>query len=140
MQCRLHGVLFVIQPLKMGKNSIRLQRWTEKRNLFNILNTLHSFVVAVVAFFLVSSLCCIYLSRHAFRNLDKLNRNDNEMNNGEVKRTQEYITRSGIHCKTCATSSSRGINTRNLFKKKNWTKINENACKEEKESRLVNTH
>lgn len=40
------------------------------------------------------------------------------------------------------TSSSRGINTRNLFtrKKKIWTKINGNAYKEgKKESPLVNT-
>lgn len=61
-----------------------------------------------------------------FRNLDKLNKNDNEMNNGEVKRTQKHITCPGLYDAKQARRSAVAAREAHS-KKKHPAKINENA-------------
>lgn len=66
--------------------------------------------------------CTLFAS--CFCNLDKLNKNDNEMNNGEVKRTRKILLASSL----CMHSDKKNEQaSERSVEKKSWAKINENA-------------
>lgn len=145
-KCNAGTWLFVIQPLIIGKFDTITANGQDrtKTNVFNILNTLHSFSVRCSS----SPFCTAspFRSHHAhFCNLDKLNRNDNKMNNGEVKRTREYIARVWHTVCVCVqdmrgANSSRGINTRNLFIKKLLDKTKNAYKRGRKKSEPIGQH
>lgn len=115
---------------KRWENSI----WSQAKRIIRYFEHVAIFLSAS-RFSVLERWCSFFLCS---RNLDKLNKNDNEMNNGEVKRTRKYIA--------CSTSE---YNVRHAQRRTRWRtqprrtktwlerKINENAYQER--SRMVNT-
>lgn len=100
------------------------------RKFSKIYSTFRTRYILSISF---SPLACVFVFS---RNLDKLNKNDNEMNNGEVKRTRKkyYFAPPASTMQDMRNDAPKHEAEKEMVEAKNA--INENAYQE---SRMVNT-